>query len=255
MGMDVQPRTNRPWWRRAAERLMGIAKGLLASARSPEGVFTEIYRKNIWGGAPGSIHSGGGTHDETVTAAYLGMLALHAEECGFQKMSFVDLGCGDMAVGRRLIPLCASYIGVDVVRYVIESHREEFVTGHVTFIHADIVADPLPDGDVCFVRQVFQHLSNAQIARVLPKLRKYCRVYITEHVLSGCAWLPNADKPHGASIRLAVGSGVDITKAPFGVPADEVSQVLDVVGNSTGGEGDAGIIRTVLYTPGRRITG
>jgi site-specific recombinase XerC len=114
-----------------------------------------------------------------------------------------------------------------------------------------MIADDLPDGDVCFVRQVFQHLSNGQIAQVLPKLRKYRRIYITEHLPSALSkWRPNLDKLQGADIRMNSGSGIDITAEPFNVPGDEVEIVMEVCGNDAAAERDPGVIRTVLYTPG-----
>jgi len=243
--------------RNPARKLLGACKrrlrAWLDSTRDAEGVFTEIYRKNIWGGEPGTICSGGGSHEGALAGAYLSMIRSKAEAHDYASAVFVDLGCGDMAIGRKLIPLCQTFIGVDVVGFVVERHRQELGAENVRFVRADIVADELPDGDVCFVRQVFQHLSNRQIAAVLPKLRKYRHVYITEHIPSSREWAPNRDKPHGAGIRLAAASGIDLTAAPFGIDPDEIGIVLDVACGASGGSGDAGIIRTVLYTPGGKF--
>ncbi len=224
----------------------------LDSSRDAEGVFTEIYRKNIWGGEPGTIYSGGGSHDSALSGVYLSLMRSQAEAHDYASAVFVDLGCGDMEIGRELIPLCRTFVGVDVVGFVVERHRMKLGAENVRFVHADIVTDELPDGDVCFVRQVFQHLSNRQIAAVLPKLRKFRHVYITEHIPSARDWMPNRDKPHGAGIRLAAASGIDLTAVPFGINRDEIRVVLDVACGASGGDGDAGVIRTVLYTPGER---
>ncbi len=221
--------------------------------RDAEGVFTEIYQKNIWGGAPGTICSGGGSHDAVVTEAYLTMMRAQAEENSYSSSVFVDLGCGDMAIGRKLIPLCREFVGVDVVAFVINHHQQELGSECVRFVHADMTKDELPDGDVCLIRQVFQHLSNAQITAVLPKLQKFRHVYITEHIPSAKDWIPNHDKLHGANIRLVYGSGIDLTIAPFGIDPSEIKVVLDVACDADGQAGDAGIIRTVLYSPGNSI--
>jgi hypothetical protein len=231
-------------------RLRGIRRRI-ASMKSSERVFTAVYRDHVWGGAPGGICSGGGSHDAEVTGAYLDLIRDHAQRHAFHQSTLVDLGCGDMEVGRRLIPLCHAFVGVDVVKFVIDRHRAEMGGDSVDFIHLDIVDGDLPDGDVCFVRQVFQHLSNRQVGKVLPKLRKYRRVYITEHVPSRSSqWVPNLDKPQGAGIRLDDDSGIDITESPFGICGSEVRVLLEVRGNDPGGGRDPGIIRTVLYTPG-----
>lgn len=239
--------------RRIVSKLQRLPDFLYSRFRKPEAVFTRIYRNNLWGGSPDTICSGGGSHDSAVTEAYLEWMRAEADAHGFRAMHVVDLGCGDMSIGREFIPHCRHFTGADVVKFVIERHQAELGGESVDFQHLDMVSDDLPEGDICFVRQVFQHLSNRQIACVLPKLRKYRRVYITEHLPSKSGWPANADKPQGAGIRLDRGSGVDLTAPPFGVPEDEVKRVLAVPGNSTGGPYDAGLIVTVLYTPGRAV--
>ena len=225
------------------------------SSKTTEEVFTDIYLNNRWGGNAGELCSGGGSHDDNIADAYCALIAGHAAEFGFGSAAFVDLGCGDMRIGRRLIPLCGSYTGVDVVKMLVQRHQDELASDSVGFHHLDITEDDLPDGDVCFVRQVLQHLSNDQILRILPKLAKYRYVYITEHVPSpGRKFSPNRDKPHGGEIRLDEGSGVDVTCHPFNLPAQDVVVVLEMEGPTFVGCDDPGVIRTVLYTPGKSAT-
>lgn len=231
-------------------KLKNRADRILARFKSTEEVFTRIYTNNEWGGAAGEICSGGGSTDEAAAAAYVEMILSQSQARGFKDRVFVDLGCGDMRIGARLIPHCRSYIGVDIVKYVVDRHQAEMGSDRVGFRHLDIIADDLPDGDVCFIRQVIQHLSNKQILGILPKLRKYQYVYITEHVPSdAAARIPNIDKPHGKGIRLDRNSGVDITQKPFNIPKSEVITVLEIRGNEVGQNVDPGLIRTVLYTP------
>lgn len=227
------------------------ARRSLGWFRSPESVFTEIYRKNQWGGEAGEPCSGGGSAEALIADPYVDLLERHAERFGFKGMDFVDLGCGDMRIGSRLIPLCRNYVGVDVVRYLVERLRDEFGSERVSFAHLDIVDEDLPAGDVCFLRQVLQHLSNRQIRRILPKLRKYKRVYVTEHIPVAERFLTvNLDKPPGGGIRLDRGSGVDLCAPPFNLPATAFEVVLETPGDP-GGASEAGVIRTVLYQPQR----
>lgn len=228
---------------------------ILASLKGTEQVFTEIYRNNQWGGADGEICSGGGSSGSGVAGVYQELMADQAVIHGFPNLDFVDLGCGDMAVGRSLIPLCNSFTGVDIVKYVVDRHQRDFDSDKVRFVHLDIIRDALPAGDVCFLRQVLQHLSNRQILAVLPKLAQYRLVYITEHVPTAAGWVPNLDKPHGRGIRLDQQSGVDLAAAPFNLPANEMQMVLEVPGNENGGVYDPGMIRTILYTPGNPSPG
>jgi len=218
--------------------------------RSIEEVFTEIYETNQWGGARGEFCSGTGTADEGAVTPYIEMVTALADSEGFRGRAFVDLGCGDFRVGRRLLPLCSRYTGVDVVKPLMEAHQREHGNATTAFVHMDMVRDPLPDGDVCFLRQVLQHLSNGEIATILQKLAKYRWVFITEHYpADNDAIEPNKDKVHGGDVRVFDNSGVYLSEPPFSLPAEHLRLVLEVPGVGIGG-GDEGVIRTFLYTPG-----
>jgi hypothetical protein len=76
------------------------------------------------------------------------------------------------------------------------------------------------------VRQVLQHLSNAEIAAILPKLEKYRYVYISEGqplVLEGP---PNPDKPVGHGVRYdwetGRGRGVELNLPPWSLTLQEI---------------------------------
>lgn len=214
-----------------------------------EEVFTEIYERNLWGGVQGEFCSGSGSSNEDAVSAYISMVAEKASSEGFLGRTFVDLGCGDFRVGRRLIPYCSEYTGGDVVRSLIRTNEEKYGGPAVRFRHLDIVKEDLPAGDVCFVRQVFQHLSNQQINSVIPKLRGYGWVFITEHYPpDGDAVMPNRDKIHGGDIRLYENSGVYLSEAPFNLPERALEKVLDVSWCATDGAG-AGFLRTFLFRP------
>jgi SAM-dependent methyltransferase len=218
--------------------------------KSVEQVFTEIYAANKWGGAAGEFCSGDGSTDEQVVAAYVSMVADEAVREGFAGMAFVDLGCGDFRVGRQLLPFCSSYTGVDIVKPLIARNQETYGNANVRFTHLDVVQDEPPAGDVCFVRQVLQHLSNRQIAAVLGKLRRYRWVFITEHYPTDNGSIrPNLDKVHGGDVRVYENSGVYLSAPPFDIPESQLRAVLEVPGAGTGNGADRGVLRTFLYRP------
>jgi len=108
------------------------------------------------------------------------------------------------------------YLGVDVVDEVVRRNRERYGSEAVDFACLDIIADELPAGDLCLVRQVLQHLSNAEILAVLERTRHYPFVIVTEHLPpEGVTMRPNIDKPHGADTRILDGWGVFLEEAPF----------------------------------------
>ena len=218
--------------------------------KTVEEVFTEIYTNNKWGGARGEFCSGSGTDDQQIASKYISMISNHASTLGFKGQSFVDLGCGDFRIGKQLLSLCSSYIGIDVVQPLIKRNQELFSNDSTEFRHLDIVRDELPDGNIAFIRQVLQHLSNQQIISVLEKLSKYKYVFITEHYpTDNDAIKVNLDKVHGADVRVHHNSGVYLAKAPFNLPTQSLSMVLEVQGKGLDQENDQGVIRTYLYKP------
>jgi len=219
--------------------------------KTTEEIFTEIYEQNKWGGSQGEFYSGAGTADEQIVSAYINMISEKAFIENYFGLSFVDLGCGDFHIGKKLIPLCSSYIGIDIVKPLIQNNQEKYGNKAINFMHLNIVEDELPNGDVCFVRQVFQHLSNQKIIAVLPKLKKYKWVFITEHYpTDNNSIKPNIDIICGVDVRVYQNSGVYLTEPPFELPMEALEQVLEVPGLGLGERNDPGVIRTFLYKPG-----
>ena len=134
----------------------------------------------------------------------------------------VDLGCGDFRIGRRIVAdTGVRYTGVDIVPELVSYYQQRFSSDHVRFECANIAADPLPDAQLCLLRQVLQHLSNAEIRCVLTNVSKYSNVLISEHVPTHPRCF-NRDKTHGPDIRAYFGSGVYPDREPFSQRADLV---------------------------------
>jgi len=220
------------------------------AAQTREKVFTEIYVNNVWGGAKGEFCSGDGSRDEQIIAAYVQEISARIKKSNIQDASFVDLGCGDFHVGKQLLPLCRKYKGVDVVKTLVDCNIRSYGNEKVSFEALDIVEDALPDGEVCFVRQVLQHLSNEEIVAILRKLKKYKLVFITEHYpCDNAKIIPNIDKVHGSCVRVSRYSGVYLTLPPFSIPEPELDLVLEVPGTKLGKDALPSVIRTYLYQP------
>jgi SAM-dependent methyltransferase len=180
--------------------------------KSREQVFSEIYATNQWGGKPGSYESGSGSRPD-VTAPYVSAVQdLIQRE---RVRSIVDLGCGDFEVGRRLLSPELSYIGCDIVPSLIAHNNAKFATERVEFRTLDIVADPLPQGEMCIIRQVFQHLSNRDIATVLSKARQYPLLVVTDEQVMGDTSDVNVDIIPFHGTRRLFGRGLKLESEPF----------------------------------------
>lgn len=202
-------------------------------------VFSEVYRCKLWGAGAGAFYSGPGSDPENASA-YCDLVRDTASSIGSREITIVDLGCGDFRVGRQFLAPGIRYIGIDVVPELIAYNTRAFGGGAATFVCGDIVHDELPPGDICLVRQVLQHLSNAEIAKILDKLRAYEVSLITEHYpkdLSG--WKANVDKPHGGDVRFGDNSAVFLDQPPFNVAN---AQLVLTVPHS----GDWGFLKTFM---------
>jgi SAM-dependent methyltransferase len=172
--------------------------------------------------------------------------------CGFlqsfeEKPDVVDLGCGDFNVGSRIRPNCGKYIGVDVVEGLVKRNIEKYANENVDFRAIDITNEDLPKGDVVFIRQVLQHLSNSEIEKVVAKLpASYRFIVLTEH-LPVDSFVPNLDKPRGFQVRLELekaASGIILTEPPFNLKVARTTtlcEAFETLGRRKG------VIRTILY--------
>lgn len=215
-------------------------------AVTPKEAFTKVYMDGLWGKSDDSgkdkFYSGTGSHTGVIVSTYISAIEKYLKSLE-KKPDVVDLGCGDFAVGSKIRGLCENYIACDVVEPLISFNIEKFKQLDVDFRVLDITDSDLPGGEVVFIRQVLQHLSNKQISALLLKLNKYKRIILTEHLPASSNFVANLDKPVGAGIRLGLGkygSGVVLTEAPF------YFKVKNAVVLCEASE-EGGVIRTTLY--------
>lgn len=215
---------------------------------SLEAIFTKIYESGAWSRrytdepqfADEPFFSGSGSRFGDEVELYTGAIVRFLSSLS-AKPDAVDLGCGDFAVGSRIRPFCRNYIACDVVRGVIEHNKQRFAALDVEFRALDMTGDELPDGDVAFIRQVLQHLSNAQISRFLARASKYKYLVVTEHLPDVPSFKANIDKPAGPGTRVGYPSGVVLTSAPFDL-RPKIERKLCRIKSF-----DGGVLVTTLY--------
>jgi hypothetical protein len=182
--------------------------------------FSYIYDKQIWAFA-GSA-SGEGSIDEN-TAPYVEFVRKLVVEKGYATIA--DIGCGDFQVGRRIMDkLPVNYIGMDIAPAVIERNTAAIACPNVRFVCLDIVEQEAPQADIYLIREVLQHLSNADVMKALANLG---RPLLVTEVLPR-SWniesnfIANKDIPSGYMTRVESGSGLLITAHPFSLKGKEV---------------------------------
>lgn len=217
--------------RAALSRIKMRAMMVLPRRRDPAAVFSSIYRNKIWaaGAAKGSDFYSGVGSTEAFTEPYERLIAQFIKDNNIRVV--VDLGCGDFQVGQRILQKVeCTYVGVDVVDDLIARNNARFGSEKVSFYSRDISHDPLPDGDLCLIRQVLQHLDNATIERVLQNAQKYKFCIVTESQRFNPKVI-NVDIPSGAWTRSSLDSGLYFDQKPF---SRKIQTLLTVQRNAEG---------------------
>lgn len=184
----------------------------------------QVYEMNLWGTNESPFYSGEGSHKPEIVDAYIDVVQSFFKS--FKNPIIVcDLGCGDFNVGKQLFAQTKKYVAIDIVPNLIKRNTDTFEGGNLEFKCLDISVDDLPKGDCAIIRQVFQHLSNAEIHSILVKLYDFKHLIITEHLPQG-DFEANKNIISGQGIRLKKQSGVDILKSPFNFKVKEGKQLL-----------------------------
>jgi SAM-dependent methyltransferase len=200
----------------------------------------QVYAMKLWGDNQSNFYSGMGSHDPKIVDPYID--ALISFLTSFKSPLVVcDLGCGDFNVGKELVKYTETYFAVDIVADLIEHNKKKFQDGNLQFICLDITIDDLPSGDCALLRQVLQHLSNAEIQSIANKLKGFKYVILTEHLPQG-DFIPNKEILSGQGTRLKKESGLNLLAPPFNFKVKNDKQLLSVILKN--GEG---IIVTTLY--------
>jgi SAM-dependent methyltransferase len=210
-------------------------------SKSAEEVFTDIYLQGKWGKGESPFFSGTGSIEET----YLPYIQFMQDFIRKHEIKFiVDLGCGDFRVGNQLTQqLDIFYTGCDIVRPLIEYNQKHFGNERIKFQQRNMITDELPGGELCVIRQVFQHLSNESILKVLPKLKKYRFVVIADAQPIQDSEKTNHDIPNFSGTRAVVhGTGLWLESSPFHLP-------ITVLHSYPLKTADDEYLRMILYKP------
>lgn len=202
----------------------------------------QIYEMKLWGGGQEfNFYSGQGSHEPEIVTPYLKTIIAFFKSFK-AALTVCDLGCGDFNIGKNLVSYTKKYHAIDIVAPLIAYNKEKFKEERLEFHCLDIATNQLPSGDCIILRQVLQHLSNDEVARVLHRITKFKYIILTEH-LPNNTFEPNKDIISGQGIRLKKQSGLDILAAPFNFKIKEKKELLSVSLNN-----NKEVIVTTLYT-------
>ena len=187
-------------------------------------VMEQVYELRLWGGEKIEFYSGLGSHQLEIVKPYIAVVISFLRSFK-TPISVCDLGCGDFNVGKELVIYTKKYVAIDIVAPLITFNKEKFKEPNLEFHCLDIAVADLPLGDCAIVRQVLQHLSNAEVQATVNKLANFKYLILTEHLPKG-DFIPNKDILSGQGIRLKKKSGINLVAAPFHLKVKEEKQLI-----------------------------
>ena len=203
----------------------------------------QVYKMNLWGSNASAFYSGEGSHNPELVNPYIEAIVSFLKTLN-TPISVCDLGCGDFNIGSKLFKYTSKYFAIDIVPELIDHNKSNFKAKNLSFSSLDIAKDDLPPADCALIRQVLQHLSNAEVQNILNKLQTYKYVIITEHIPT-FDFIPNLDIISGQGIRLKKQSGLDVLKAPFNFKVTSHEELLTI--NLKDGKGKIVTTKYTLY--------
>jgi len=168
-------------------------------------VFTYIFKHNFWGD-PQSVSGSGSNLGQTKTIRK----EIPALLKKFSITSMLDLPCGDFNWVRTLALPKINYIGMDIVKEIIENNNRRYANKARRFAVANAITDELPKVDLIFCRDMLVHFTLDDAIKVLRNFKKSGSRYllITAHHVE-----ENKD------IKTGEWRKINFAKAPFHFPA------------------------------------
>jgi SAM-dependent methyltransferase len=207
---------------------------------STKAAMEQVYQLKLWGGQKPDFYSGSGSHETEIVKPYITVVTSFLRSFK-TPITVCDLGCGDFNVGKELVVYAKNYVAIDIVAPLIAFNKEKFKEPNLEFYCLDIAVADLPSGDCAIIRQVLQHLSNAEVQAIVNKLANFKYLILTEHLPKG-DFIPNKDILSGQGIRLKKKSGINLLAPPFHLKVKEEKQLI-----AFPLEGNKGILVTTLY--------
>lgn len=133
--------------------------------KNNEEIFTEIFRKNVWGGKE-SV-SGRGS-DSAQTETIIRQLPLIWEK--YEVKSLLDIPCGDFNWMRHVDLGKVDYLGADIIPELVAKNSAQYERDGVHFKQLDVIRDQIPGLDLILCRDCLVHLSFDQIFSALNNI-------------------------------------------------------------------------------------
>ena len=79
----------------------------------------QVYKQKLWGTNNSIFYSGEGSHNTKIVEPYIETITSFFTSFN-EKLSVLDLGCGDFNIGKQLVNYTKNYYAIDIVEELIE---------------------------------------------------------------------------------------------------------------------------------------
>ena len=141
-------------------------------------VFTSIYKSNHWVQdediLPSENISVSGHGSNINTEQFFNLKKNFNDFIHNYKIeSILDMPCGDFLWMKEIIKdKKINYLGVDIVRELIEKNNNKFQNNDINFENHDILKySPSKSFDLIIIRDLFIHIDNSDILEILNKIK------------------------------------------------------------------------------------
>lgn len=190
--------------------------------------FERVYSEGRWlNGADGASACASGWSDVASGQGVAALRAVVSVVRTFNVRSVADVPCGDGCFAGALLSALRvnetewtpsiSYVGVDIVRSLVERNRARLGDSSTHFLEADVVsgADSIPAAELLFSRQMLQHMCNEDALRFIRLAARSSARFVMLTTFMTSDDFVNGDIPCASGGYRPQ----DLTKPPFSLPA------------------------------------
>lgn len=174
-------------------------------ANGLESLFTNVYIHNAWGDSDSASGTGSNL---TQTATIREELPKVFKKLSI--MSILDAPCGDFFWMKKISNIVKLYIGMDIVKDIIDTNNTQYQNEHQLFIHGDITKDSIPTVDLILCRDCLVHFSYEDIKKTIKNFKRSKSKYL----------LTTTFTQRGSNKNIQTGDWrpLNLQKAPFNFP-------------------------------------
>jgi 2-polyprenyl-3-methyl-5-hydroxy-6-metoxy-1,4-benzoquinol methylase len=139
-------------------------------------IFESIYINKVWKESFATESGPGSTLD--CSEPYLMFLKKYSDKNNIQ--SILDLGCGDFNLMKHFNFTNRTYLGIDIVPYLIEDNNIKYGNCTIKFEATSILNYSFDECfDLIIIKDVFQHLSTDNVKHILSNIKNVKHIIIT----------------------------------------------------------------------------